>query len=60
MPLFLVDQKKHRYIDCRDIALPYGERLVSDVVYRTETALPRRHCCLLQAQKQAQRLNLNV
>ena len=24
--LFLVDQKETRYIDCKDVALPYGER----------------------------------
>ena len=26
--LFLVDQKETRYIDCRDVPLPYGEQLV--------------------------------
>jgi predicted dehydrogenase len=36
--LFLVDNKSPRYIDCRDVALPYGERLVNDVLNRTETA----------------------
>jgi predicted dehydrogenase len=57
--LFLVDQKDTRYIDCRDVPLPYGEQLVSDVVNRTETAMPQAHCFLatelvLKAQKQAQ------
>jgi predicted dehydrogenase len=59
--LFLVDQKETRYVDCRDVPLRYGEQLVSDVVNRTETAMPQAHCFLatelvLEAQKQAQRL----
>ncbi len=59
--LFLVDQKETRYIDCRNVALPYGEQLVSDVVNRTETAMTQQHCFLatelmLKAQKQAQRV----
>ena len=36
--LFLVDQKETRYVDCKDEPLPYGERLVDDVLNRTETA----------------------
>jgi predicted dehydrogenase len=60
--LFLVDHKEARYIDCRDVPLPYGAQLVSDVVNRTETAMPQAHCFLatelvLKAQKQAQSLN---
>ena len=59
--LFLVDQKETRYIDCSSVALPYGEQLVSDVVNRTETAMPQAHCFLatelvLKAQKQAQKI----
>ena len=59
--LFLVDQKETRYIDCKDVPLLYGEQLVSDVINRTETAMPQEHCFLatelvLQAQKQAQRI----
>jgi predicted dehydrogenase len=59
--LFLVDQKTTRYVDCSDQALPYGARLVSDVLDRTETALPQAHCFLatelvLTAQKVARRL----
>ncbi len=58
--LFLVDQKETRYIDCRDVPLPYGEQLVSDVLNRTEMAMPQAHCFLatelvLTAQAQAQR-----
>jgi len=60
--LFLVDQKETRYVDCSTEPLPYGERLVDDVVNRTETAMPQEHCFLamelaLKAQKQAQRLS---
>jgi predicted dehydrogenase len=56
--LFLVDQKETRYIDCSEQALPYGERLVDDVLNRTQTAMPQAHCMLamelvLNAQKQA-------
>ena len=36
--LFLVDQKGMQYVDCRDTPLPYGERLVDDVLNRTHTA----------------------
>ncbi len=61
--LFLVDQKETKYIDCRDVPLPYGEQLVSDVVDRTETAMTQAHCFLatelmLKAQKQAQRVDV--
>jgi predicted dehydrogenase len=59
--LFLVDQKETKYIDCRDVPLPYGQQLVDDVVNRTETAMPQAHCFLatelmLEAQKRAQRV----
>jgi predicted dehydrogenase len=63
--LFLVDQKETRYVDCRDVALPYGPQLVADVVDRTETAMPQAHCFLatelvLKAQQQAQRVELRA
>lgn len=63
--LFLVDQKGTRYIDTANQPLPYGEQLVSDVVNRTETAMPQEHCFLamelvLTAQKQAQRLTFKA
>ncbi len=59
--LFLVDQKETRYIDCSAVPLPYGDRLVSDVHNRTETAMPQAHCflateLLLQAQASAARV----
>ena len=63
--LFLVDQKQTRYIECKDVALPFGPRFVSDVVNRTETAMPQAHTFLamelvLKAQKQAQTINLKA
>jgi predicted dehydrogenase len=42
--LFLVDNKSTRYIDCSDAGLPYYPNLVADVLDRTETAMPQRHC----------------
>lgn len=36
--LFLVDQKGPKYLDCAEVKLPYGERLVDDVLNRTTTA----------------------
>ena len=61
--LFLVDQKETRYIDCKDVALPYGDQLVADILNRTETAMTQQHCFLateliLKAQKDARRINL--
>jgi predicted dehydrogenase len=63
--LFLVDQKDTRYIDCRTVVLPYGEQIVADVLNRTETAMPQRHCFLatelmLEAQKRAQRVTFSA
>jgi predicted dehydrogenase len=59
--LFLVDQKETRYIDCTDVALPFGEHLVDDVLNRTETSMPQAHVFLamelaLNAEKNAQRI----
>ncbi|PYQ12897.1 MAG: oxidoreductase [Acidobacteria bacterium] len=61
--LFLVDQKQTSYVECKDQPLPYGEQLVSDVLDRTETAVPQEHVFLamqlaLEAEKKAQRLSL--
>ena len=44
--LFLVDQKETRYVDCTNVATPYGTELVDDVLHRTETAMPQAHCFL--------------
>jgi predicted dehydrogenase len=59
--LFLVDQQQTHYIDCSDVALPYGAQLLSDVLNRTETAMTQEHCFLaselaLQAEAHARRL----
>lgn len=59
--LFLVDRQGVRYIDCADVPLPYGPRLLADVRDRTETAMTQAHCFLatelaLRAQAQAERL----
>ncbi|MBC7923350.1 MAG: gfo/Idh/MocA family oxidoreductase, partial [Ferruginibacter sp.] len=59
---FLVDQKATRYVDCRQEPLPYGERLVDDILHRTETAMSQAHCfrateLALKAQQQAQQIN---
>jgi predicted dehydrogenase len=59
--LFLVDQKGAQYIDCRDVPLPYGERLVDDVLNRTRTADDQARTFLamelaLRAERDAQRV----
>ena len=59
--LFLVDQRETRYINCSDVALDWPQRLVNDVLNRTETANPQTQTFLamelaLAAQEAAQRL----
>ena len=61
--LFLVDQKETRYVDCSQVALPYGQQLVDDVLNRTETAVPQAHTFLamelaLKAEAQAKRVDV--
>jgi predicted dehydrogenase len=56
--LFIADGQGVRYMDCNDVELPFGPRLVDDVLNRTATAMPQAHCFLatelaLQAQHQA-------
>ena len=58
--LFLVDNKGTNYVDCSDVALPYGPALIADVLNRTETAMPQAHCyktmeLALEAQELAER-----
>jgi predicted dehydrogenase len=60
--LFVVDQKETKYVDCSGVKLPYGERLVDDVLNRTETAASQAETFLalelaLLAEKQAQRVS---
>jgi predicted dehydrogenase len=62
--LFLVNGKDTQYIDCNNVALPYGEQLVNDILNRTETAMTQEHCFLatelaLKAQKNAHKLNMS-
>jgi predicted dehydrogenase len=59
--LFLVDRDATRYVDCRDAPLPYYERLIADVLERTETAMPQAHCfkvCALALEAQAKAVRL--
>jgi predicted dehydrogenase len=61
--LFLVDQKSTRRFDCSKDPLPYGTQLVDDVLNRTETAIPQKHCLLavelgVRAQMAAQKIPL--
>jgi predicted dehydrogenase len=44
--LYIVDQKQARYMDCRQVALPFGPQFVSDVVNRTHTAQDQEQCLL--------------
>ena len=57
--LYLVNNKETKYIDCKEVPLPFGELFVNDVINRTETAMGQTHCFLamelaLLAQKNAQ------
>ena len=59
--LYLVDQKETRYIDCKDVALPFAGKLIDDVLNRTETSMTQKHTFLamqlaLEAETNAQRL----
>jgi len=59
--LFLVNNKETVYIDCSQQPLPYGTRLVDDVLNRTATAMTQEHCFLatelaLKAQNNATRV----
>ncbi len=60
--LYLVDNKKTQFIDCKDVPLPFGELFVNDVINRTETAMAQQHCFLatelaLKAQKNAKKIS---
>ncbi|MGH6903553.1 MAG: Gfo/Idh/MocA family protein [Geminicoccaceae bacterium] len=59
--LLLVDRNETRYVDCRDAPLPYYERLIADVLERTETAMPQAYCfkvCELALEAQARAVRL--
>ena len=56
--LFLVDAKGQRYIDCKNVTLPFGRQFVSDIVHRTHTAQDQTQALLaaelvIKAQKNA-------
>jgi predicted dehydrogenase len=58
--LYLVDNKQARYIDCKEVALPFGPQFVTDIVERTQTAQDQKQALLaaelvLTAQKAATR-----
>jgi predicted dehydrogenase len=58
--LYLVDKKQARYIDCKEVALPFGPQFVTDIVERTQIAQDQRQALLaaelvLTAQKAATR-----
>ena len=60
--LFVVDQKEARHVDCGNVAVPFAERLVDDVLNRTETSTPQAHTFLamelaLKAEQHAQRID---
>jgi predicted dehydrogenase len=63
--LFLVDGKSQQHIDCSAEPLPYGPRLIDDVLNRTQTAMRQEHCFLatelaLKAEAMATRLELSA
>jgi predicted dehydrogenase len=54
--LYIVDKKQARYIDCKDVDLPFGPQFVADIVNRTEIAQDQAQALLaaelvLKAQK---------
>ena len=58
--MYIVDRKQARYIDCKEVALPFGPQFVADVVERTQTSQDQEQALLaaelvLTAQKNATR-----
>jgi predicted dehydrogenase len=58
--LYIVDQKQARYIDCKNVELPFGPQFVADIVNRTSDAQDQEQALLaaelvLKAQKVATR-----
>ncbi len=59
--LFLVDQQGIQAIDCSQVELDYGCKLINDILNRTETAMPQQHAFLasqlaLEAEAKAAKL----
>ena len=58
--LYIVDKKQARYIDCKEVTLPFGPQFVADVVERTHRSQDQEQALLaaelvLTAQKNATR-----
>jgi predicted dehydrogenase len=56
--LYIVDKQQARYIDCKNVDLPFGPQFVADIVNRTEIAQDQAQALLaaelvLKAQKNA-------
>ena len=63
--LFIVDSKEARYIDCNNLALPFGPQFVADIVNRTHVAQDQTQCLLaaelvIKAQRNAQIVHLKA
>jgi predicted dehydrogenase len=63
--LFIVDKSQSRFIDCNNVALPFGPQFVSDIVNRTHTAQDQTQCLLaaelvVRAQMKAQTVHLKA
>jgi len=61
--LFVVDRRQARYIDCNQVALPFGPQLVADIVNRTHIAQDQQQALLaaelvITAQKYAKMLSI--
>lgn len=62
--LFLVNQKEARFIDCNQVALPFGQQFVSDILHRTHTAQDQAQALLaaelvIKAQASAKHVTLS-
>jgi Predicted dehydrogenases and related proteins len=44
--LYIVDRKEARYIDCKNVPLPFGPQFVEDIVNRTQTAQDQEQALL--------------
>ena len=63
--LFIVDRKQTRYLDCSQVALPFGLQFVADIVNRTHIAQDQQQALLaaelvLKAQKNAKVLTFTA
>jgi predicted dehydrogenase len=61
--LFVVNGKETRYIDCKDVVLPFGPQFVGDIVNRTHVAQNQDQALLatelvLKAQRNAKEIKL--